>query len=198
MHYTIYKITNKVNGKSYIGKHQTKILDDDYMGSGKLITRAVKKHGKENFDKELLFIFDNEEDMNSKEAELVTEKHCSEDLNYNLCPGGQGGWGYVNSNGLTNKNKDYTKIGKALKGKPRPDVSLQMKERHRLGLVKYDTFSGKTHSEETKVKLRKSKNVGSDNSQYGSIWINNGIVTKKIKGNIPDGWYRGRKLCSVF
>ena len=37
MFYTIYKITNKINGKIYIGKHQTKDPYDLYYGSGKAI-----------------------------------------------------------------------------------------------------------------------------------------------------------------
>ena len=31
MKYTIYQITNNLNGKIYIGKHQTKDLDDGYI-----------------------------------------------------------------------------------------------------------------------------------------------------------------------
>ena len=36
-YYGIYKITNKVNGKMYIGQHITDDLDDGYLGSGKVI-----------------------------------------------------------------------------------------------------------------------------------------------------------------
>ena len=71
MVYTIYKVTNKINGKCYIGKHQTDDINDGYMGSGKLIKQAIRKYGLDNFSKEILFIFDNEDDMNVKERELV-------------------------------------------------------------------------------------------------------------------------------
>lgn len=98
MYYTVYKITNKVNNKYYIGKHQTENIDDDYMGSGKLLRRAIKKHGIKNFVKEILCVFDNEEEMNAKEKELVTISEHT----YNLCEGGQGGFGYINKSELNN------------------------------------------------------------------------------------------------
>ncbi len=97
MKYTIYKITNKVNGKIYIGKHQTKDLTDNYMGSGKMLRRAQSKYGLENFVREILHVFDTEEEMNAKEAELVTEEFCMQEDTYNICVGGQGGFSYINS-----------------------------------------------------------------------------------------------------
>ena len=56
MHYIIYQITNTVNGKIYIGKHQTTDVNDSYMGSGKLLKAAINKYGLAAFKKEILHI----------------------------------------------------------------------------------------------------------------------------------------------
>ena len=58
MKYIVYEITNKVNGKIYVGVHKTENLNDGYMGSGKNIKDAIKKYGIDNFDKKYLSIFD--------------------------------------------------------------------------------------------------------------------------------------------
>ncbi len=54
MYYTIYVVTNLIDGKKYHGKHGTDDLDDDYIGTGgKHYQNAVKKYGKENFKKQI-------------------------------------------------------------------------------------------------------------------------------------------------
>ena len=45
----IYKTTNLINGKIYIGQHTTDNINDRYLGSGVYFLRAVKKYGKKNF-----------------------------------------------------------------------------------------------------------------------------------------------------
>ena len=59
MIYTVYKITNTINNRYYIGVHKTTNPNDSYYGSGLVIKEAIKKYGKENFIKEILFTFEN-------------------------------------------------------------------------------------------------------------------------------------------
>ena len=98
MYYTIYKTTNIVNNKIYLGKHEAKNLDDNYLGSGHALHRAIKKYGKENFKRETLFIFDNPVDMFAKEKELVNEEFVAKTDNYNIALGGLGSFYHINSN----------------------------------------------------------------------------------------------------
>ena len=208
MYYTIYKITNKINNKFYIGKHQTEDLNDGYMGSGKLIKRAIKKYGFDNFVKEILHIFDNEADMNAKEKELVVLSEQS----YNLCDGGHGGFGYINRNPnlfltekrlkslMTNKERiqrfKHKLANDSIFREKHRQISLKALEVSRK-MYPEGVFKGKRHTEETKNKMRKSKNVGSKNSQYGTCWMTNGQENKKIKKEDIDFWsskgyYKGR------
>jgi len=91
MFYTIYETTNLLTNKKYIGKHITEKIDDSYLGSGIYLKNAIKKYGKDNFQKKILFIFENEEDMNKKEKELVNEKIIGDEDYYNISLGGKGG-----------------------------------------------------------------------------------------------------------
>ena len=51
MYYLIYKITNNVNNKIYVGKHKTENKNDGYMGSGTILNRAIEKYGLINLPK---------------------------------------------------------------------------------------------------------------------------------------------------
>lgn len=106
-HYLIYKTTCLVNGKIYIGQHQTYDLDDGYIGSGHALQKAIKEYGRENFKREILFDFDNFTDMDNKEKELVTEEFVKREDNYNLNVGGSGDdwYTYINSAGIVNNKR---------------------------------------------------------------------------------------------
>ena len=198
--YTIYKTTNNINGKYYIGKHKTQNLDDNYLGSGKILNHAIKKHGINNFTKEYLFIFDNEEDMNNKEAELVSIEFIKEDTNYNLAPGGKGGFAYETSikGSLIGAKKIKHLYATCAVFKAKTDKRMAAMTKVSQINNPNGTFYGKTHSDETKAKMRKPKNIGKENSQYGTMWIHSLIEQRNTKINkndvIPEGWYKGRKM----
>jgi len=174
------------------------------MGSGKLITRAIKKYGLNNFSKEILFIFDNEKDMKLKEVELVTEEFCKREDTYNICEGGQGGWSYVNNNlpnGMLGKvqTSKQKHIAKLVMSKLNQDKIFKERAKYFRGLIDHKSFLGKKHTEEHKQymsEIMKEKQKGENNSQYGTMWITNGSESRKIKkvDIIPDGWYKGRKM----
>ena len=88
-YYLIYKTTNNINGKFYIGAHSTKNVNDRYLGSGSGLLEAIKKHGRKNFTKEILFIFDNEKEMWEKETEIVNLELISNRNIYNRIIGGK-------------------------------------------------------------------------------------------------------------
>jgi hypothetical protein len=92
MNFIVYKTTNLLNGRFYVGVHKTKdpSVFDGYLGSNKLLKSAIKKYGKENFVRETLVeCFNDQEEAYSIEAMLV--KTVKEDpRSYNLEPGGKG------------------------------------------------------------------------------------------------------------
>lgn len=213
--YTIYRITNTVNNRVYIGKHETQNVNDGYMGSGKLLKRAQNKHGIENFVKEILHVFDTEEEMNAKEAELVTEEFCQRQDTYNICIGGKGGFSYINNNPdkfLTEKRLASLKLGHepaVRQWKHLYDTDETFRQR-RIEITKLawaahrekypeGSFKNRKHSEDTKRIIGEKNSIamrGEGNSQYGSIWITNGTESQKIKtvDVIPEGWYKGRVI----
>ena len=200
IHY-IYKTTCNVTGRYYIGMHSTNNLDDGYMGSGKRLRYSLRKHGKENHVKEILEFFDSRELLVEREKEIVNSELICDEQCMNLKCGGTGG--FVNKeheekahNGLTNWLKQKWLIDISYRNKQSKLSAIRLKETHKSGKIKYGiSFLGKKHSEDSKILMRKSKNIGKDNSQYGTMWITNDTENKKINKNadIPAGWYKGRK-----
>lgn len=107
--YTVYKITNRFDGKIYIGCHLEKKENDRYMGSGLGIKEAIKKYGKKSFKKEIIDRFDNEEEMLAKEKELVTKEFCMREDTYNRIIGG-GGYTSVGMVTVVNPDGGYMMV----------------------------------------------------------------------------------------
>lgn len=160
--YYIYLTTNLINNKKYIGKHIGS-LDDDYLGSGISIHRAIEKYKKENFKKEILYIAKDEEEMNLKEKYYISYYNAVEDPNfYNIADGGQGG--YV-TKGYTPEQREEVnkKISESLKGEKHPQYGKPLSDEQKEKISK----SLKEYWTEERRKERSEKYTGELNPMYG-------------------------------
>lgn len=103
----IYKTTNLINGKIYIGVHSTNNLEDGYIGCGiksqacvkkfyksnrkSPFHSAVRKYGYYSFSTQILWMFDTSKDAYEVEELLVDEDFIKLPNVYNAKTGGIGG-----------------------------------------------------------------------------------------------------------
>ena len=182
--------------------HSTDNLNDGYVGSGKRLWYSINKYGKENFKLEILEMLPDRSSLKEREKQLVNENILKDPMCLNLKTGGEGG--FVNDEhkkkfleiGKKNLIEGTKKVKELQKNENWKKFFLsKVREGHKK--IKHNTFTGKKHSEETKKKIgytNSLKQNGENNSQYGTMWITNGIENKKIKKetDIPQGWYKGR------
>lgn len=140
----IYKTTNLINGKVYIGKcKSSEEKSSEYLGSGIYLKKAIKKYGIENFKKEIVESCNSIANLNKREIFWIKKLNTIK-LGYNISEGGDGG----------NTRMGYTKTkyiqwlkrkSDALKGKPskcrgqaRPTFSDWLKRSHKNGKYSYE------------------------------------------------------------
>jgi len=201
-HY-IYKITRD-DGKYYIGMHSTDDLDDDYFGSGKLITRSIKKHGIEKHSKEILEFLDSRGELKIRERVIVNEETIADPMCMNLQLGGFGG--LINEKHAEAFHKGGHKaMVKSLSAEQRSARSVKANatrkengnfqpwwpqaaaEAARFSEKRKATFAERGHMQ------------GEKNSQFGTCWVTDGVKPVKIKKEQLDeylakGFKRGRML----
>lgn len=135
MHHFIYKTTNILNGKYYIGVHSTDDIGDGYLGSGVALKDAIAKYGKENFQRVILEYFDSAEKAFEKERELVNQAFVDLEETYNLKIGGYGGYigkDFYDLYSISRKNYKYS------------DSVKQKMSQSKLG--EKNPFYGKSHT----------------------------------------------------
>jgi hypothetical protein len=210
-----------INGKFYVGMHQTQNLNDGYMGSGKLIQRAIKKYGIENFKKEILWLCESFEELKEFEKGCITEEFLKENKGkcYNLLIGGKGGFYYVNKEGLSVPIQ-FQSIDRSVVGKIGAKVKLhkfyndpffQQEYLRKLSInckKYYETHVGNmSGKKQTKEAIENQKQIfklighqqGKNNSQFGTCWITKLNENKKIKKELLNnylqlGWIKGRNM----
>ena len=169
-YYYTYQITNLLDKKIYIGTHKTKNLDDGYMGSGKILNRAIDKYGIENFKKDILEYFDTAE-------EIVDEEFLLREDVYNIRRGGFGGFDYINKSGIPKM------LGKHHSQETKDRLSEVLIERRKNGTAPKMT-------EEVRQNISKSK-LG---TTYKSKPLKSEEHRRKISDAIKKKWQE-KKQC---
>ena len=137
--YTVYKTTNKINSKIYVGVHKTDNPHDSYLGSGKLLKQAILKEGVEHFSKEILSIFDTASEAYKLEREIVNDDFVARDDTYNLIIGG-----IPTSDWVESRKDHYSRNIKTFLGRSHSEATKQkISEKSKLY----------RHSEESKRKI---------------------------------------------
>lgn len=164
----VYAITNKINGKQYVGQ-TIRSLKERWAEHCKktsdcsAIIRAIQKYGKENFTIQTIYTAVSIEELNKKEQEFIKEFNTFKPNGYNLTTGGLN---YLRSDETKQKFSDVQKGKKNHRfgTKASEETRRKQSESHRGTL---NHFFGKTHSKETLQKLSEASK-GSNHSQFGT------------------------------
>lgn len=211
----IYKTTNLINGKNYIGQHKANKLDKNYFGSGVIIAKALEKYGAENFKVELIEKCNDKDELNAKEIYWIKYYNAVTDNNYyNIARGGHY-WGKPRPFGykfseeaklkISRKNKGRKlseetkkKISASRKGKGLGRV-LPEEVRKSIGIKISESLTGRKLSEEHKRHIsegnykRYEKNSSPLKGRKLSEEHKNKISSSRSKSNLGRKWMTNDK-----
>lgn len=156
MKHIVYLTTNLINGKQYVGDHSSENINDNYLGSGLLIKKAIKKYGKENFKRENLEICESKKEAFEKQEKYINKFKTNKPRGYNISPKG----GHDVKNSMSKESVE--KMRNSLKGRAS----------HRKGLSLEEEYGDRAEDIRKKLKNPKSE----DHKKK---------MSKALKGRVP-------------
>ena len=172
----IYLTTNMVNNKKYIGQKRYLPGWETYLGSGKILNQAIKKYGKDNFHRKILYIARSKDELDFLEKLIISSRNAVKNNNYyNVHVGGNGGntiAGFTDeqkkifSDKIKNSRPDIRgqnnpNYGNVWSEEKKKELSIKKKESYikenhpMLGRTKEKSpLYGRKHSENTKQKMK--------------------------------------------
>jgi group I intron endonuclease len=160
----IYKTTNLINGKIYVGKHTKD--NDEYLGSGNIIKRSIKKFGKENFIREILEYCETDDIkiLNEKEKYWIKKLNSTNlEIGYNIANGGDGGDLLTNN---PNKEDIINRIKNTLNNKLSLLTEDERKEKYGKWGEDNPNFGNKWNDEQKNNLSNKVKEYFKNNDSY--------------------------------
>lgn len=180
--------------------HSTSNLEDEYIGSGKLLWLSIRKYGKENHIMEILEFCDSRRSLKEREREIVNEELLDNPLCMNLKRGGEGG--LSTSEHIT---KYYEAGRQALHDKILKDDDFRLQ----ITAEARKTFAEKRKRGEIHINFSNEARIGRgkrmgemvSKTWTGKVWVHHTDLqqTTRIDNEDfplwePKGWKKGRKM----
>jgi hypothetical protein len=194
--------------------HSTDDLEDGYFGSGSLLSKSIKKHGKEKHHKEILEHLPSREALKLREKEFVNEELLGDKLCMNLRLGGEGGGKFKDAEhqrkcsaagnlAFVKRMAEDPALRSAFSERAKKHRGRKHTDEAKANMAKARSISnpwvGREHLESTRLKMSAShvgKHDGSKNSQFGTCWVTNGNAVKikvtELDEYLAIGYRRGR------
>jgi hypothetical protein len=196
VYHILYKVTCLLTNKYYVGMHSTSNLNDGYLGSGKILLRSLKKHGKENHFFEILETFPSRDCLIAREIEVVSEELLADPLSMNLMLGGKGGGGWTNVNNNPERHKASSQRGRESMAVLRNSDPVWEAQRK----ANLEKTQRRANTPEAILKM-KATIAGSGprvGPQYNSCWVNKSgealrIQKEELESYLSQGYSRGLK-----
>lgn len=157
----IYKTTNLLNNRVYIGKKKGKFVPN-YYGSGIYLKRAINKYGKDGFQLSVLIYAENRNKLNELERHYISEyrKRFGKENLYNISDGGDGRF-----------------------------CPMSIKSRKKISLNHAKYWKGKTLSKKTRRKISESTSLAikrkwKEDAEYRKNIISARLGRKRGKYNV--------------
>lgn len=173
----IYKITinnpdSSFHNKFYMGRKHGNVFNSKYFGSGKMLKYYKNKYGTDGLLVEVLTWCNSENELMLAEKSIIAENLSNINC-LNIHPGGKGGSGKREANGMYGKNHSL-------------ESKLKMSE-IRIEYLKNNPFT-------------KERNHKSGSANRGGHWYNNGVSSKIIKdaSKVEEGWVRGKLFSEEY
>lgn len=187
--YSVYKITNKTNGKLYIGysKNITQRWRNHIKCSNTKSKKeynyplyiSMRKYGIDAFSLNIIDEFSDKAAACALEIKLIAELNTqNRDFGYNIHAGGMGGY-----TDYTNHSKRFTGVGNPMYGRSMPEET-KLKLSKSISEWRNNTPAGALHSQ-----MQKNRMSGTKNWNYGTPMPEDRklkmIATKKLKPTVP-------------
>lgn len=190
----IYKITNQVNFKIYIG--QDKHNNPNYLGSGRILHLAFKKYGIENFIKEIIEECEAKEHLDERERYWINfYKSTDRNIGYNISLGGDGGdtiSNHPDKNLIRQKHSKWMQENNPTRGRKKSEDEIERWKDSFVGKYKGENSPnfGKKRNDDSKIKMSEARKKWHENLTEEKRNSISDKISKSNKGK--EGFWKGK------